>query len=289
MLLMNNELVKLSNDIKVITAEINAYQRVAGEAIFEIGRRLQNVRNDPEKYGFSGYRDWERWCEDELDMKRSHANRYIRVYERFGMESPGIPIQQSITILYILASYSDEELEKPREMPDGSTKKLTEMSRREIEEFKRRERRIIEEREAAIRVAEEAERRAEQAEEDKRKLGQLLTEERNKQPEVEYIIDPDTETKLERYEELFGDQSIYDGDITRVTDGDAITYAVFEFSEDMRKLIEKYSYLTHYANEFNQMIDEGKEKYTQSIHAMFSFLNSIERNINSQDAVIINE
>ncbi|WII38777.1 dimethyladenosine transferase [Paenibacillus thiaminolyticus] len=35
---------ELSTDIHVITAEINAYQKIAGEAIFEIGRRLKHIR-----------------------------------------------------------------------------------------------------------------------------------------------------------------------------------------------------------------------------------------------------
>lgn len=35
----------LSNDINIITAEVNAYQRVAGEAIFEIGGRLKKSDN----------------------------------------------------------------------------------------------------------------------------------------------------------------------------------------------------------------------------------------------------
>ncbi|MGN4883467.1 hypothetical protein ACTFST_10935 [Bacillus cereus group sp. MYBK106-1] len=56
---MNNELVKLSNDINIITTEINAYQRVAGEAIFEIGRRLKEGHDNPKKYGLVGYKDWE--------------------------------------------------------------------------------------------------------------------------------------------------------------------------------------------------------------------------------------
>src|SRR5690625_3620150 len=127
---------ELSTDINTITAEINAYQRVAGEAIFEIGRRLKGVRDKPEEYGFEGYRDWERWCENELNMKRAHANRFIRVFERFGLESPGIPVSTSITVTYLLTSFTDEELEQEYELPSGEIKKPTEMSRREIEELK---------------------------------------------------------------------------------------------------------------------------------------------------------
>lgn len=48
---MGNEVQTLSNDIHVITAEINAYQRIAGEAIFEIGRRLHEVKYNPKKFG----------------------------------------------------------------------------------------------------------------------------------------------------------------------------------------------------------------------------------------------
>lgn len=261
-LLMSNGIAKLSNDINVITAEINAYQRVAGEAIFEIGKRLKHVKENDLVHG-----RWASWC-NSIGMSRNQATKFITVYEELDVND-STSNQIGLEALYLISTMPEEQRDKSHTIPStGETKTVDEMTVRELREVKK-----------ALK----------QAEQDKQVLGQLLTEERNKQPEVEYIIDPDTETKLKRYEELFGDQSIYDGDITRVTDGDAITYAVFEFSEDMRKLIEKYSYLTHYTNEFNQMIDEGKEKYTQSIHAMFSFLNSIERNINSQDAVIINE
>ncbi|MDQ0174460.1 hypothetical protein [Bacillus chungangensis] len=167
---ISNGIAELSKDLNVMTAEINAYQRVAGEAIFEIGRRLKWVRDNPKEYGFEGYQGWEHWCSKSLNITRRHANRFIKVYERFAEKSgtPGSRLPSSITVLTTLAEFTDEELEKPREMPDGSTKKLTEMSRREIEEFKRRERKAIAEKEKALAEAEAAKKRAEQAEQRER-------------------------------------------------------------------------------------------------------------------------
>lgn len=47
----------MSDDINVITAEINAYKQMAGEAIFEIGRRLKEVRDNPGKFGLPAGKD----------------------------------------------------------------------------------------------------------------------------------------------------------------------------------------------------------------------------------------
>ncbi|MDA7027116.1 hypothetical protein PJ311_10895 [Bacillus sp. CLL-7-23] len=82
---------------------------------------------------------------------------------------------------------------------------------------------------------------------------------------AEYVEDPELVAENERYKELFGDISIYEGRTTRVTNGEAITYTVREFSEDVRKFVEKYGHLTHFVREFNEMIDEGKEEYRKSI------------------------
>ncbi|WP_170953394.1 hypothetical protein [Bacillus cereus] len=41
---MGNDLVESSNDIKVITAEINRYKQVAGNTIFEIARQLKHIK-----------------------------------------------------------------------------------------------------------------------------------------------------------------------------------------------------------------------------------------------------
>src|SRR5690625_3706733 len=119
--------IELSTDINVITAEINAYQRVAGEAIFEIGRRLKHVKENDLVHG-----EWTGWCET-IKMSRSQAQRFIRVYERFGNRPPE-DAQLSVTVLDTLISFTDEELTESRAMPDGAAKKLTEMTRREVEE-----------------------------------------------------------------------------------------------------------------------------------------------------------
>lgn len=72
MLLMNNELVKLSKDINVITAEINAYQRVAGEAIFEIGRRLKYVKENDLVHG-----EWLKWA----TKRNSDGSKYGNTHD----------------------------------------------------------------------------------------------------------------------------------------------------------------------------------------------------------------
>ncbi len=143
--------------------------------------------------------------------------------------------------------------------------------------------------------AKQAERQADIERSQRERLeeeNEQLAEKADKPPEVrtEYIEVKDeiAERKLQRYEELFGDVSMYEGRTTRVTNGDAITYTVFEFSEDVRKFIEKYGHLTHFAREFNEMIGEGKSEYRKAIEDMVRFMGAIERNLNEEETIIIN-
>lgn len=97
------------------------------------------------------------------------------------------------------------------------------------------------------------------------------------------------EEKAQQFEQLFGDQSIYDANVTRVTNGDAITYAVYSFQEDTRSLIEKYAHLTHFGREFDGMIDEGRVEYLKAIDSAMDFLNRMKRMLTQQDALIIEQ
>ncbi|WP_244188485.1 DUF3102 domain-containing protein [Paenibacillus kribbensis] len=173
------EIATLSSDLPTLTAEINAYKRVAGEAIFEIGRRLKHVRDEPSKYGLSGYRDWERWCAEECDTSRSSANKLISAYEQFGATSRRIPVGKIFEMLSL-----PSEIDRPsfvssaHTIPStGATKTVDEMTVRELREVK-----------AALKAEREArelaEARAEKAEDDYEAVRDTLESVTTKKPVI---------------------------------------------------------------------------------------------------------
>lgn len=242
-----NEPATLSADLNVITAEINAYQRVAGEAIFEIGRRLKYVKENDLAHGeFGG------WLES-VGINERVARMMMKVTELDAKRSTYS--EMGLNTLYQIATLPPEHRDRPHVVPStGATKTVDEMTVRELREVKK--------------ALKEAETRAVNAERDADTL--------RKQAK-----------KAEKYEAVFGDSAIYDTDVTRVTNGDAMVVAVFEFTEDVRKFVEKYGHLAHFAREFNGMIEDGKRRYGDAINDMYRLLGAIERNLNEEDAVII--
>jgi ribosomal protein L7/L12 len=260
---------ELSSDIHVITAEINAYQRVAGEAIFEIGKRLKHVKENDLAHG-----EWAIWCES-IGIDRSNANKFIRVYRELNVvTSPRL----GLDALYQIALMPPDSRYQTHTIPStGETKTVDEMTVRELREVKK--------------ALKEERQLRQQAEQNYEGIRQAFESHGQQEPEVQYVEVPDTESqeKVKRYEELFGDVSLYEGKTTRVTNGDAITYSVFEFTEDVRQFIEKYGHLTHFAREFNAMIDEGKSEYSNAVNDLYTFLKSLERNLNQNESVIIDQ
>ncbi|MBO3283104.1 hypothetical protein JYU28_02390 [Paenibacillus polymyxa] len=164
-------------DLPTITAEINAYKRVAGEAIFEIGRRLKSVRDaksdstDPEARKLARQREeaggWIRWLSEHVEFTRGHADRFIKVCERLGIDV--LSTRHSLDALYHMSTLSTEDRERPHTIPStGATKTVDEMTVREARE--------------------QAEARAEKAEDDYGLMCDTLEAVRAEPPRVKFPI-----------------------------------------------------------------------------------------------------
>src|SRR5690625_3040902 len=161
----NETTIELSEDINVITAEINAYQRVAGEAIFEIGRRLKHVKENDLAHG-----EFMCWYES-IGLTKDFVSKAIRITDN--LEDFETSRNIGLEALYQIATLPPEERDVPHELPSGETKKPDEMTVRELRELKRQLRQAEQEAEVhrnlSDRLAEEkrkAEQEAQTARED---------------------------------------------------------------------------------------------------------------------------
>ncbi|WP_435373520.1 DUF3102 domain-containing protein [Staphylococcus nepalensis] len=77
-----NEL-QLSDDLTTIETEIKSYQNIAGQSIFEIGRRLKHVKENDLAHG-----DFGKWLET-VNLNKSQASKFIKVSEEFEEISRG--------------------------------------------------------------------------------------------------------------------------------------------------------------------------------------------------------
>ncbi|WP_427052387.1 DUF3102 domain-containing protein [Paenibacillus sp. TC-CSREp1] len=162
-----NELT-LSSDLPTLTAEINAYKRVAGEAIFEIGKRLKSVRDakidaeTADERRLAQQREdaggWIRWLEGHVEFKRSQAHMFIEAFSTLGPDVCTFK-HAGLRALYEIATLPPEERTRGHTLSSGATKTPDSMTVRELREVK-----------AALKAEREAreyaEARAQKAEDD---------------------------------------------------------------------------------------------------------------------------
>lgn len=121
--------IKLSSDINVITAEINSYKQIAGQSIWEIGRRLNYVKENDLVHG-----EFIEWI-NSLGMDRTEAFRFMKVAN----ELPNVDTWQHLgnRALYLVATLPEEERTKEHVTSKGETKTPDEMTVRELQELKK--------------------------------------------------------------------------------------------------------------------------------------------------------
>ncbi|WP_025783073.1 hypothetical protein [Sporosarcina sp. D27] len=263
--IITNQHHKLSSDINVITAEIRIDLQGISDSIFRVGERLKHVRENKLVEQKGG---WDAYCTKELGISRRHASTFIRVFDRFGSGKPGSRLAGTLTVLNALIEFTDEELEIQHELPNGTTKTLPEMSRREIEEYKRRAKEAEERAQQAEAQAETAQRSEEIT---RRQLDELTDVEPEVVVKTEYVEvvkdDPAVAERIKRYEEKFGDIDNYN-DRVRATNVSDATTAIVSFNMAVRNFIKRHAFLIKY-NDTIQYVDQVTQReYGEAVQAL---------------------
>lgn len=112
--------ISLSNDLNQIELEINHHKQIAGQSVWEIGRRLNHVkRNDLAHGKFTG------WVAS-LGFSPSTARKFMKVSNELPYRSTSNDL--GYEALYLIATLPEEE--QDREIKKG----LKEIERREQSE-----------------------------------------------------------------------------------------------------------------------------------------------------------
>lgn len=121
--------ITLSSDINVLTAEINSYKQIAGQSIWEIGRRLNYVKENNLAHG-----EFVSWL-SKVGMDRYEATRFMKVAK----ELPNVDTFAHLgnKALYLIATLPEEERTKEHATSKGEVKTPDEMTVRELQELKR--------------------------------------------------------------------------------------------------------------------------------------------------------
>lgn len=123
-----NEL-SLSSDLKQIELEIDHHKNIAGQSIWEIGRRLNHVKENDLAHG-----EFISWVES-IGFDRYEATRFMKVANE--LPNVGTLAHLGLTALNLIATLPEEERTKEHTTEKGETKKPDEMTVRELQELKR--------------------------------------------------------------------------------------------------------------------------------------------------------
>lgn len=170
------EKLELSKDLNIITAEIQSYKQIAGQSIFEIGRRLKHVKENDLVYGEFGS-----WLES-IDFNQSQASRFIKIYEELGDTNLLTSANVGFRNLLEIATLPEEQRDKEHVTSKGEIKTVDEMTVRELQEVKRK----LKEKDSQLEQAKKSEQIAiEQLEREQSKEPEII----EKEIEIERIPD----------------------------------------------------------------------------------------------------
>ena len=120
---------ELSTDLTTITAEINSFKQIAGQSIWEIGRRLNYVKEHDLAHG-----EFMKWL-DSMGFEHTEAKRFMKVAKE--LPNSATLHHLGTTALYLITQIPEEERQKEHTTTKGETKTVDEMTVRELQELKK--------------------------------------------------------------------------------------------------------------------------------------------------------
>lgn len=197
-----NEL-QLSNDLTTIETEIKSYQNIAGQSIFEIGRRLKHVKENDLVHGEFG-----KWLKN-VGMHKQQAYRFIKIADEFSNSNSTPVLHLGIKALYQLATMPEEQrnhvIKNGIETESGN-KTIDEVTTRELEKYKRQLKQREEEKS-------QLESQLEQAQRSESIARKQLEEAEDKEPEVierevvKEVVPDEVQQQLEQFKQKFERES----------------------------------------------------------------------------------
>lgn len=246
-----NEL-QLSNNLPVIESEIKAYQNLAGEAIFEIGRRLKHVKENDLVHGEFG-----KWLES-VNLTKSQADRFIKIHSEHSQGKLPDVGNIGMSIVYEISTLPEPERTKEHVTSKGETKTPDEMTVRELRELKKQLKEEKERNESLSKQAELANRKIEELE--------------DAEPEV-----------IERYMEPDDYQSIKNMNEHLESEREYYKKQADDFRNEVRNIMNQPNKSTEFTEEDNQ------EDYTpvliQLLKPVEEFINYYGHHINNEKAL----
>ena len=192
-----NEL-QLSDDLTTIETEIKSYQNIAGQSIFEIGRRLKHVKENDLAHG-----EWSNWLET-VNLNDSQARKFIKVSNEFSDRSTSNSL--GVEALYQIATLPESERTIEHTTSKGETKTPDEMTVKELRELKKQ----LKQREEEKLQLESQLTQVQRSESIARKQ---LEDEQDKEPEVierevvKEVVPDEVKQQLEQFKQKFERES----------------------------------------------------------------------------------
>lgn len=285
--------IQLSNNLQQIELEINHHKNIAGQSIWEIGRRLNHVKENDLAHGEFGS-----WVES-INMSRTEAFRFMKV----ATELPNVSTLEHLgtSALYLIATLSEEERSKEHTTSKGEVKKPDEMTVRELQELKRQLKAKDEQIEMQVRMIEDLNEQESQVIEkevviekipsDYKELKQLSTEISSENQSLKQ-----EKERLER-EMTQKDEALQ---MKRTIENDELEQAqlvrlqrnadinVHKLIINMNDFVKEQSVTVYDSASIAGATAETKEKLSNSIKRVEKLLSEIKQEIGGEVAWIIN-